>query len=197
MLTIDSIASEETSVATDGRVKMNATITNSGSGDARIGLECFIGNGSAADVGGYPVLEIPGDSTKSVEFTWRGVAETGDQSITCGVIQPAQLVIEGAYGGLPVDSESVFWSEPVAETEGLGMLPLITAVLVGAVLVGIAALQYSANLQKERDESKKDGHTEEEGMSSPRTVNVTYNIQDSVVSGDLEVTGSKQRDAED
>ena len=161
MLTIDSIASEETSVATDGRVKMNATITNSGSGDARIGLECFIGNGSAADVGGYPVLEIPGDSTRSVEFTWRGVAETGNQSITCGVIQPAQLVIEGAYGGLPVDSESVSWSEPVAETEGLGMLPLITAVLVGAVLVGIAALQYSANLQKERDRSKMEGNNED------------------------------------
>jgi len=161
MLTIDSITPEETSVSTDGRVKMNATITNSGSGDARIGLECFIGNGSAADVGGYPVLEIPGDSTRSVEFTWRGVAETGNQSITCGVIQPAQLAIEGAYGGLPVASESVSWSEPVAETEGLGMLPLITAVLVGAILVGIAALQYSANLQKERDQSKMEGNSED------------------------------------
>ena len=161
MLTIDSITPEETSVSTDGRVKMNATITNSGSGDARIGLECFIGNGSAADVGGYPVLEIPGDSTRSVEFTWRGVAETGNQSITCGVIQPAQLAIEGAYGGLPIASESVSWSEPVAETEGLGMLPLITAVLVGAILVGIAALQYSANLQKERDQSKMEGNSED------------------------------------
>ncbi len=161
MLTIDSITPEETSVSTDGRVKMNATITNSGSGDARIGLECFIGNGSAADVGGYPVLEIPGDSTRSVEFTWRGVAETGNQSITCGVIQPAQLAIEGAYGGLPVASESVSWSEPVAETEGLGMLPLITAVLVGAILVGIAALQYSANLQKERDQGKMKGNSED------------------------------------
>ena len=155
MLTIDSIIPEETSVATDGRVKMNATITNSGSGDARIGLECFIGNGSAADVGGYPVLEIPGDSTQSVEFTWRGVSETGNQSITCGVIQPAQLAIEGAYGGLPVVSESVTWTEPVADTEGLGMLPLITALLVGAVLIGIAALQYSANIQKEKDEQRK------------------------------------------
>ena len=134
---------------------MNATITNSGSGNARIGLECFIGNGSAADVGGYPVLEIPGDSTRSVEFTWRGVAETGNQSITCGVIQPAQLAIEGAYGGLPFVSESVTWTEPVAETEGLGMLPLITALLVGAVLIGIAALQYSANIQKEKDEQRK------------------------------------------
>ena len=155
MLTIDSIIPEETSVSTDGRVKMNATITNSGSGDARIGLECFIGNGSAADVGGYPVLEIPGESTRSVEFTWRGVVDTGDQSITCGIIQPAQLAIEGAYGGLPIDSEAVSWTEPVAETEGFGMLPLITASLVGAVLVGIAALQYSANIQKERDEQRK------------------------------------------
>ncbi len=155
MLTIDSIIPEETSVSTDGRVKMNATITNSGSGDARIGLECFIGNGSSADVGGYPVLEIPGESTRSVEFTWRGVVDTGDQSITCGIIQPAQLAIEGAYGGLPIVSESVSWTEPVADTEGLGMLPLITASLVGAVLVGIAALQYSANIQKERDEQRK------------------------------------------
>mgnify|MGYP001172313057 CR=1 FL=1 len=155
MLTIDSITPEENSVSTDGRVKMNATITNSGSADARIGLECFIGNGSAADVGGYPVLEIPGESTRSVEFTWRGVVDTGNQSITCGVIQPAQLVIEGAYGGLPIDSEAVSWTEPVSETEGLGMLPLITASLVGAVLVGIAALQYSANIQKEKDEQRK------------------------------------------
>lgn len=169
MLTIDSITPEENSVTTDSRVKMNATITNSGSGDARIGLECFIGNGSAADVGGYPVLEIPGDSTRSVEFTWRGVAETGNQSITCGVIQPAQLVIEDAYGGLPIDSESVSWTEPVAETEGLGMLPLITTVLVGAILVGIAALQYSANLQKERDQSKMEGNTEDEiELEGPR-----------------------------
>ena len=169
MLTIDSITPEENSVTTDSRVKMNATITNSGSGDARIGLECFIGNGSAADVGGYPVLEIPGDSTRSVEFTWRGVAETGNQSITCGVIQPAQLVIEDAYGGLPIDSESVSWTEPVAETEGLGMLPLITAVLVGAILVGIAALQYSANLQKERDQSKMEGNAEDEiELEGPR-----------------------------
>ncbi|MFL2977919.1 MAG: hypothetical protein DBX05_04565 [Candidatus Poseidoniales archaeon] len=168
MLTIDSITSEETSVATDGRVKMNATITNSGSGDARIGLECFINNGSAADVGGI-YLEIPGDSTRSVEFTWRGVTETGNQSITCGVMQPNQLVIEDAYGGLPIDSESVSWTEPVAETEGLGMLPLITAVLVGAILVGIAALQYSANLQKERDESKMEGNTEDEiELEGPR-----------------------------
>ena len=28
------------------------------------------------------------------------------------------------------------------------MLPLITALLVGAVLIGIAALQYSANIRK-------------------------------------------------
>ncbi|DAC27974.1 MAG TPA: hypothetical protein HA330_00215, partial [Candidatus Thalassarchaeaceae archaeon] len=69
--------------------------------------------------------------------------------------------IEGAYGGLPVASESVSWSEPVAETEGLGMLPLITAVLVGAILVGIAALQYSANLQKERDQGKMKGNSED------------------------------------
>ena len=35
------------------------------------------------------------------------------------------------------------------------MLPLITALLVGAVLIGIAALQYSANIQKEKDEQRK------------------------------------------
>ena len=98
ILSIDSIIPEQETNSVDSRIKMNATVTNSGGGDARIALECFLGNGSVADVGGYPILEIPGGETRSVEFNWN-MFEPGNTTINCGVIQPSQLVIAGSYGG--------------------------------------------------------------------------------------------------
>ena len=42
ILSIDSITPEQETNSVDSRIKMNATITNSGGGDARIALECSL-----------------------------------------------------------------------------------------------------------------------------------------------------------
>ena len=95
--------------------------------------ELYIGNGSVADVGGYPILEIPGGETRSVEFNWN-MFEPGNTTINCGVIQPSQLVIEGSYGGEPVDSDVVIWTAAIQQQSGLGVLPIIVVVFISAFI---------------------------------------------------------------
>ena len=153
MLSIDSITPEETSRSVADRIRMNATITNSGGGDARIALECFLGNGSIADVGGYPILEIPAGETHSVEFNWN-MFEPGNTTISCGVIQPSQLVLEGTFGGGVVDSDVVMWTEAIQAESGLGVLPIIIVVFILLIGGGIGALQMLAK-EKEREEGKQ------------------------------------------
>ena len=159
ILAIDSISPEETTRTVNNRIKMNATITNSGEGDARIALECFLGNGSVADVGGYPILEIPGGETRSVEFNWN-MYEPGNTTISCGVIQPSQLVVVGSYGGTPIDSEVVIWTEAIQQESGLGVLPIIIVVVILLIGAGIGILQISLAAEKKRDEEKKQRTTE-------------------------------------
>ena len=189
ILSIDSITPEQETNSVDSRIKMNATITNSGGGNARIALECFLGNGSVADVGGYPILEIPGGETRSVEFNWN-MFEPGNTTINCGVIQPSQLVIAGSYGGNPVDSEVVMWTAAIQQESGLGVLPIIVVVFILLVGAGIWILQVSTAREEE---------VEEVDSSTTVIQNVTYNIQDTVISGNMETTGNKQRnvDSED
>ena len=148
----------------DSRIKMNATVTNSGGGDARIALECFLGNGSVADVGGYPILEIPGGETRSVEFNWN-MFEPGNTTISCGVIQPSQLVIAGSYGGEPVDSEVVMWTAAIQQESGLGVLPIIVVVFILLVGAGIWILQVSISSEKEEQEQKLRRLDEDEEIS--------------------------------
>ena len=152
MLSIDSITPEETSRSVADRIRMNATITNSGGGDARIALECFLGNGSIADVGGYPILEIPAGETHSVEFNWN-MFEPGNTTISCGVIQPSQLVLDGTFGGESVDSDVVMWTEAMQAESGLGVLPIIIVVFILLIGGGIGTLQMLAK-EKNREEGK-------------------------------------------
>ena len=153
ILSIDSIIPEQETNSVDSRIKMNATVTNSGGGDARIALECFLGNGSVAGVGGYPILEIPGGETRSVEFNWN-MFEPGNTTISCGVIQPSQLVIAGSYGREPVDSEVVMWTAAIQQESGLGVLPIIVVVFILLVGAGIWILQVSISSEKEEQEQK-------------------------------------------
>ena len=164
ILSIDSITPEQETNSVDSRIKMNATITNSGGGDARIALECFLGNGSVADVGGYPILEIPGGETRSVEFNWN-MFEPGNTTISCGVIQPSQLVIEGSYGGNPVDSEVVMWTAAIQQESGLGVLPIIVVVFILLVGLGIWILQVSVSSEREKEEQKLRKLDEDEYVS--------------------------------
>ena len=163
ILSIDSITPEQETNSVNNRIKMNATITNSGGGDARIALECFLGNGSVADVGGYPILEIPGGETRSVEFNWN-MFEPGNTTINCGVIQPSQLVIEGSYGGEPVDSDVVIWTAAIQQQSGLGVLPIIVVVFILLIGSGIWILQVSNSRDEERKE-RSSGMTEYEDVS--------------------------------
>ena len=153
ILSIDSIIPEQETNSVDSRIKMNATITNSGGGDARIALECFLGNGSVADVGGYPILEIPAGETRSVEFNWN-MFEPGNTTINCGVIQPSQLVIAGSFGGEPVDSEVVMWTAAIQQESGLGVLPIMVVVFILLVGAGIWILQVSISSEKDKQEQK-------------------------------------------
>lgn len=164
ILSIDSIIPEQETNSVDSRIKMNATVTNSGGGDARIALECFLGNGSVADVGGYPILEIPGGETRSVEFNWN-MFEPGNTTISCGVIQPSQLVIAGSYGGEPVDSEVVMWTAAIQQESGLGVLPIIVVVFILLVGAGIWILQVSISSEKEEQEQKLRRLDEDEEIS--------------------------------
>ena len=159
ILSIDSITPEQATNSVNSRIRMNATITNSGEGDARVALECFLGNGSVADVGGYPILEIPGSETRSVEFNWN-MFEPGNTSISCGVIQPSQLSVAGSYGGNPVYSDEVMWTQAIQQESGLGVLPIIIVVVILLIGAGIGILQISLAAEKKRDEEKKQRTTE-------------------------------------
>jgi hypothetical protein len=163
MLSIDSITPEETSRSVDSRIRMNATITNSGGGDARIALECFLDNGSVADVGGYPILEIPGGETQSVEFNWN-MFEPGNTTISCGVIQPSQLAIAGSYGGEPIDSDVVMWTEAIQAESGMGLLPIIIVIFILLVGAGIWIIQVSFSNQRSIEEDKKQRSTQIENL---------------------------------
>jgi len=154
ILSIDSITPEESTRSVDSRIRMNATITNSGDGDARIAIECFLRNGTVADVGGYPILEIPGGETRSVEFNWN-MFQPGNNSISCGVIQPSQLAIVGSFGGEAVDSDEVMWTESIQQESGLGSLSIIIVLFILLIGGGIWILQISISAEKARDEEKK------------------------------------------
>jgi len=79
--------------------------------------------------------------------------EPGNTTISCGVIQPSQLVLEGTFGGEVVDSDVVMWTEAIQAESGLGVLPIIIVVFILLIGGGIGALQMLAK-EKEREEGK-------------------------------------------
>jgi len=84
----------------------------------------------------------------------------------------------------------VMWTAAIQQESGLGVLPIIVVVFILLVGAGIWILQVSTAREEE---------VEEVDSSTTVIQNVTYNIQDTVISGNMETTGNKQRnvDSED
>ena len=150
------IANGASTKSTGQSMPILARLANRGTAPALLYFTCdVVETGLEADIGGYQEVRIDAGESTEVSFGWRS-SEVGDATLSCRVLTPSQLVEDDAFGGGSMSTGLATWTEP-AEDDSLPMLPLLAAIVVGAVLAGMAMLR--------RGESDAIVETEEEDLN--------------------------------
>ncbi|MBR79870.1 MAG: hypothetical protein CMA88_03695 [Euryarchaeota archaeon] len=118
-------------------VNMEAVISNSGTAAASLAINCDVAStGEAAQISpSFPnTLVGPGEQS-TISFSWRS-SSSGDESLSCRILTPTQLVEESAFGGGQMSTGVLSWVEVSDGSGGVTLLPAMIALLVGAGIGG-------------------------------------------------------------
>jgi len=119
-------------------VNIEAVISNSGTAAASLAINCEVGStGEAAQISpSFPnTLVGPGEQS-TISFSWRS-SSSGDETLSCRILTPTQLVEESAFGGGQMSTGVLSWGEDSGGSGGgVTLLPALIALLVGAGIGG-------------------------------------------------------------
>ena len=130
-------------------VSVEAIISNSGSAAASLAINCEdVSTDTTAQISpSFPNSIIGPGEQVTISFSWR-VSVPGEDSISCRILTPTQLVDEFAFGGGQMDSQSVNWT--MADEEGSNTLvPALIALTIAASAGGY--FLFSIYNQREED----------------------------------------------
>ena len=133
--------SEGTATKSIGQsMPIQARLANRGTAAALLYFTCdVVGTGMEANIGGYQEIRIDAGESVEASFGWRS-SDVGEATLSCRILTPTQLVDDGAFGGGSMTTGLATWTEPV-EDDSLPILPLLAAIVVGAVIAGMAMLR--------------------------------------------------------
>ena len=116
--------------------RVEAVISNSGSAAASLAINCEdASTDSEAQISpSFPNSIIGPGEQVTITFNWR-VSVPGEESISCRILTPTQLVEELAFGGGQISSNLVNWSV-VDDEEGGTIMPAVIALVISACAGG-------------------------------------------------------------
>jgi len=145
--------------STGQSMPIQARLANRGTAAALLYFTCDVfETGMEANIGGYQEVRIDAGESVEASFGWRS-SDVGEATLSCRILTPTQLVDDGAFGGGSMTTGLATWTEPV-EDDSLPIISLLAAIVVGAVIVGMAMLR--------RGESDAIVETDEDGSDYSR-----------------------------
>jgi len=133
-------------------VNVDAEISNSGSAAASLAINCEdVSTDATAQISpSFPYAVIgPGEKVK-ISFSWR-VSVPGEDSISCRILTPTQLVDELAFGGGQTTSQSVNWTM-VDDEDGFTIIPALIALAIAASAGGYFLFSIYNEREEDPDE---------------------------------------------
>ena len=147
--------------STGQSMPIQARLANRGTAAALLYFTCDVfETGMEANIGGYQEVRIDAGESVEASFGWRS-SDVGEATLSCRILTPTQLVDDGAFGGGSMTTGLATWTEPV-EDDSLPIISLLAAIVVGAVIVGMAMLRRGeSDAIVETDEDDSDYSREE------------------------------------
>ena len=129
---------------------MEAVIANTGTAAAILAIDCNVtSTGIASEMSPtWPNAMIGAGGEETIHFSWR-TSTAGEDSLTCRVLTPTQLVDDLSFGGGEITSGAITWEE-AGEEEGLPyILPIMLALVVGIAIAGFVAVNRMNEIDEE------------------------------------------------
>ena len=133
-------------------VNVDAEISNSGSAAASLAINCDdISTDAAAQISpSFPNAVIGPGEKVTISFSWR-VSVPGEDSISCRILTPTQLVDEMAFGGGQATSQSVNWTMDDDEDD-FTIIPALIALVIAASAGGYFLFSIYNEREEDPDE---------------------------------------------
>ncbi len=133
-------------------VNVEAVILNSGSAAASLALNCEdVSTNTTAQISpSFPNSIIGPGEQVTISFSWR-VSVSGQDSISCRILTPTQLVDEFAFGGGQMNSQSVNWTI-VDDDQDTTVIPALIALVIAAAVGGYFLLSIYNEREEDLDE---------------------------------------------
>jgi len=133
-------------------VNVDAEISNSGSAAASLAINCEdVSTDATAHISpSYPNAVIGPGEKVTISFSWR-VSVPGEDSISCRILTPTQLVDELAFGGGQTTSQSVNWTMADDE-DGFTIIPALIALAIAASAGGYFLFSIYNEREEDPDE---------------------------------------------
>jgi len=128
-------------------VNVDAVISNSGSAAASLAINCEdVSTDAVAQISpSFPNAVIGPGEQVTISFSWR-VSVPSEDSISCRILTPTQLVDDFAFGGGQTTSQSVNWAL-VDDDESSTIIPALIALTIAASVGGL--FLFSINEREE------------------------------------------------
>ena len=133
-------------------VNVEAVILNSGSAAASLALNCEdVSTNTTAQISpSFPNSIIGPGEQVMISFSWR-VSVSGQDSISCRILTPTQLVDEFAFGGGQMNSQSVNWTI-ADDDQDTTVIPALIALVIAAAVGGYFLLSIYNEREEDLDE---------------------------------------------
>lgn len=130
-------------------VIVEAVIVNSGTAAASLAINCEdVSTDTTAQISpSFPNAILGPGEQVTISFNWR-VSVAGEDSISCRILTPTQLVDELSFGGGQMSSQSVNWTV-VNDEDGSTLLPALIALAIATAVGGY--LLFSIYNEREED----------------------------------------------
>ena len=117
-------------------VDVEAVISNSGTAAASLAINCEdVSTNTTAQISpSFPNALIGPGEQETISFSWR-VSIAGDDSISCRILTPTQLVDDLSFGGGEMSSQGVSWTE-TDDDESSTLIPALIALVIAAAVGG-------------------------------------------------------------
>ena len=130
-------------------VIVEAVIVNSGTAAASLAINCEdVSTDTTAQISpSFPNAILGPGEQVTISFSWR-VSVAGEDSISCRILTPTQLVDELSFGGGQMSSQSVNWTV-INDEDGSTLLPALIALAIATAVGGY--LLFSIYNEREED----------------------------------------------
>ena len=147
-VSITQVEIEDAAPTLGRRASVTVTLENTGSVAANVPIECYDGADRADISPTFPSATVGANSDADIDLKW-GHTGTGNSTLTCSPMLPAQLTRDGALGGESSDSSVVVWGVQLETGMDPIVIALIVALVVGVLLVaGFTSMQARESMVK-------------------------------------------------